>query len=61
LGFEHPGEGCWDGDGSTGVGLAVVGEDLALMSGAADLERLAVEVFSSEGQHLAGALLASNA
>ena len=25
LGFEHPGEGCWDRDDAAGVGLAVVG------------------------------------
>lgn len=47
LGFEHPGEGCRHRDDAAGVGLAVVGlgalEDPALVGGAADLERLAVE------------------
>src|SRR3954453_14763876 len=56
LGFKHPAEGCWDRDDAAGIGLAVVGlralEDLALVGGAADLEGLAVEVFSAEGQHL---------
>lgn len=56
LGFEHPGEGRWDGDDAAGVGLAVVGlrplEDLALVGGTADLERLAVEVLAAQGQHL---------
>jgi hypothetical protein len=50
LGFEHPGQGRRHGDDATRVGLAVVGlravEDLALVGGAADLKRLAVEVFS---------------
>lgn len=54
LGFQHPGEGCGNGDDAAGVGLAVVGlralEDLALVGGAADLESLAVEVFAVEGQ-----------
>lgn len=49
LGFEHPGEGCWNRHDAAGVGLAVVGlralEDLALVGGAANLERFAVEVF----------------
>ena len=56
LGFEHPCESGGDRDHAAGVGLAVVGlralEDLALVGGAADLERLAVEVFSAQGQHL---------
>src|SRR3954454_24591332 len=56
LGFEHPGERWRDRDDAAGVGLAVIGlralEDLALVGGAADLERLAVEVFAAEGQHL---------
>ena len=56
LRFEHPGEGCWDRDYAAGVGFAVVGlrslENPTLVGGAADLERLAVEVFGSEGQHL---------
>ena len=45
-----------DRDHAAGVGLAVVGlrslKDLALVGGAADLERLAVEVFAAQGQHL---------
>ena len=56
LGFEHPGEGGGDGDEAAGVGLTVVGlrslEDLALVSGAADLERLAFEVLAAQGQDL---------
>jgi hypothetical protein len=54
LGFEHPGERCWDGGDAAAVGVTVVGfrplEDLALVGGAADLEGLAVEVFAAQGQ-----------
>jgi len=54
LGFEHPGGRCRHRDEAAGVGLAVVGlralEDLALVGGAADLERVAVEVFAAQGQ-----------
>jgi hypothetical protein len=54
LGFEEPGEGGGDGDYAAGVLLAVVGlgalEDSALVSGAANLEGLSVEVFGSEIQ-----------
>ncbi len=59
LGFEHPGEGRGHRDDAAGVGLAVVGlgalEDLPLMGGTADLERLAVEVFAAEREDLAKA------
>lgn len=51
LRFEHLGEGRWNRDDAAGIGLAVVGLG-ALEGGAADLERLAVEVFSAQGQDL---------
>lgn len=50
LGFKHPSESCRHRDDPPSVGLTVIGlralEDLALVGGTTDLERLAVEVFA---------------
>jgi len=55
LSFEHPGEGLREGEDAAGVGLAVVGlrplENLAVVRGAANLKRLAVEVLAARGWH----------
>jgi hypothetical protein len=59
LRFQHPSEGRGDRDDTARVRLAVVGlralEDHSLMGGAANLERLTVEVFPAQRQHLAQA------